>query len=304
MNLPLDILELISSFIVPKNYELRYPEIEAKLVKDFLNINPCQKIVDDIVKNPKNLYRMHFYVLSKNTSDTAVDFLLKNYFYIEWKYFSLNSNSKAVEFLLKNPVQIVWSKFSENINDLAVQYLINNPAKIYWEGFSRNPNSLAVRYMLTSTHIINYRCFSENTNQTAVDLLLMNKNKICWELFTKNSNDSAVDMILQYIDSHPIYVGLRDLLPVKYHNLSINTNPRVVQFLIKNPKYINWSKFVKNTSPKAVEFMVRPENTFKINWNLFSSNPSIFREIEDAEYRQRIKKMACSLSNKKIEFNL
>jgi hypothetical protein len=294
-NIPLDILQLIAKFIVPKKYELCYPEIEPKLVKDFLNINPCQKIVDDIVKNPKNLYRMHFYVLSKNTSDTAVDFLLKNPLYIEWKYFSSNSSTKAVQLLLKNQVQIIWSKFSENTNDLAVQYLIENPTKIYWEAFSRNTNSLAVRYMLTSTHIINYKSFSGNTNQMAVDLLLSNTSNIYWEFFMKNSNDSAVDMILHYMTTRN--TNTRNTHPNELwsSNLSLNNNTRVVDFLIQNPIHIYWPNFVKNTSPKAVEFMVRPENVFKINWNLLSANPSIFREIDDHEYRRRIKDTAYSL---------
>jgi hypothetical protein len=283
--LPLDILKIIASFIIPKLFELNPLIDETKLTSYFLSINPCQKIIETIIsKKRSEISRVNFYLLSKNPLDIAVDFLFNNQYWIDFPNLSINSNDRAVEFMLNNKNKIDWECFSENTNTRAVQYLIDHPSEINWKSFSKNTNEKAVDYMLSTEKTrkcINYKFLSENNNQKAVEHLIeshiKNHTEIYTKLLVKNKNNTAVDFIFKTIE--PLNDRDKKIFFEQHHYIFVNTNDKIIDYLIKNPQYIKWEYFVRNTSHKAIEYMVLPKNNSKINWNMFSTNPSIFIEI-------------------------
>ena len=65
---------------------------------------------------------------SSNTSDLAIDYLLKNEIY--WNYFLENTNSRAIEYTIQNWDDVTNEYrylFSSNHSKKAVDWLINNP---------------------------------------------------------------------------------------------------------------------------------------------------------------------------------
>jgi len=285
--IPLDILRIIASFIVPKRFELDPRVDESKLNPQFLSINPCQKMIETVVtKKNAELSRLNFFLLSKNPLDMVVEFLLQNQYWVDFDHFSTNSNDTAVNFLLNNEQKIDWYGFSQNTNETAVKYLINNPSKIDWSSFSRNNNEKAVDYMLSTEEtrkFINYKSLCENTNQKALEHLIKshneNQTEICTKTLVINKNDTAVAYIFK------IFENLNDrektLFFEEHYYIFFNSNDKIVDYFIKNPQYIKWVYFLRNTSHKAIEFMTLSKNETFINWNILSTNPSIFIEKQD-----------------------
>jgi len=283
--LPLDILQIIASYVVPKQYELN-PKIDPNnLSPYFLNGNPCEKNVETVIsKSIDDISKLDFFLLSKNPLDSVVEFLLqkeKNGYYISWLNFSTNSNDKAVEFMLSRTELVEWYGFSENTSQKAVDYLLENKEKIRWAKFSTNNNQKAVDYLLTHQEHINYVAFCQNTNQDAVNHLIENEDKISMQTFVKNTNDTAVDYILKKISG--LTETEKEIFFTENFNIFLNSNDRIVNCLIENPKYILWCYFIINISFKAIDYILLPENKYNVNWNIFSTNPSIFRKVYDHE---------------------
>jgi hypothetical protein len=240
-----------------------------------------------------------FFFLSSNPLDISVEFLLQpeNQKNITLYNFSSNHNPKAVEYMLSKPEYIddnyiEWYAFSENNNQKAVEFLITNPDNIRWAKFSSNNNQTAVNYLLVHPEHINYNAFNANNNQDAVNHLMKNQDKIVMSMLVKNTNDKAVDYILTKING--LTETERNLFFVNNFNIFLNSNDRIVECLIENSKHILWCYFIRNTSYKAIDYIVLPENREKINWNIFSTNPSIFKEVLNQE---AILELALSLSN-------
>jgi hypothetical protein len=302
--LPLDILKMIASYIVPKEFQLN-PNINPDDISVyFLNKNPCKKIVETVISKPRMnhddvlagkkvdekliLTATDFFFLSLNTLDMAVDFLLQkeNQKNITLYNFSSNSNPKAVEYMLSKPEYIddnyiEWYAFSENNNQKAVEFLIANPDKIRWAKFSSNNNQTAVNYLLAHQESINYNAFNANNNQDAVNHLMENQDKIVMSILVKNTNDTAVDYILARINE--LNETEKQTFFRNNFNIFLNSNDRIVDCLLENSKNILWGYFIRNTSSKAINYIVLPENRENINWNIFSTNPSIFREMLNQE---------------------
>jgi hypothetical protein len=62
-----------------------------------------------------------------------------------------------------------------------------------------------------------------------------------------------------------------DFLLNNFDYLSLNTNDKVVDFLIQNPDKISWSRFSANSNDKAVEFLIK-HHFDRICWSQFSEN--------------------------------
>ena len=66
---------------------------------------------------------VHWFHLSLNTSDGAMDLLEKNLDKLDWCcYLSQNTNLKAIELLKANPDKINWNWFSENHSIFELDY--------------------------------------------------------------------------------------------------------------------------------------------------------------------------------------
>jgi hypothetical protein len=97
-------------------------------------------------------------------------------------------------------------------------------------------------------------------------------------LFSINNN-SIADYLLEndvgynkYIVINPnnkiVDLGFNiDLCPIGY---SLNTNDKIVEYLISNPDKIVWETFSINPNDKAVDYCL--ENKDKVFWDLFSLN--------------------------------
>jgi hypothetical protein len=97
-------------------------------------------------------------------------------------------------------------------------------------------------------------------------------------LFSIN-NDAIADYLLKNDVSYSKYIVINpnnkivdlgfnvDLCPIGY---SLNTNDKIVEYLISNPDKIVWETFSINSNDKAVNYCL--ENKDKVFWHLFSLN--------------------------------
>ena len=74
--------------------------------------------------------------------------------------------------------------------------------------------------------------------------------------------------------------------PEAYPNLSRNPHPAAVEYLIRNPKKINWDCFSSNENQQAVEYMIHhPTN---INWSNFQFNRNKQAEMYRFQHRETL----------------
>lgn len=191
--------------------------------------------------------KIKYYWLSENPHDGALNLLLKTKNKIDWGYFSANSNDRALDLLLEpeNKKKICWNMLNTNKNDRAIDLLKKNKDKFAIDYLLRNPNDRIVKQILKNEPHKYIRVLSSNPNDMIVTELLKKENRklIYWPLFTRNSNDKAVDLIMTKSTSFNFHSST---LPVAYINLSANSNERVINYLINNPKIIDWNLIWKN----------------------------------------------------------
>jgi hypothetical protein len=84
--------------------------------------------------------RVHWPILSGNTSDFAVDILLSHLEHVEWVSANENANPRIIAFLIEHPDYIIPISFSKNPSPLALEYLLLNPTLIDWYSISNHPH--------------------------------------------------------------------------------------------------------------------------------------------------------------------
>ena len=107
MNIPLDVIRLIASYLV----------------------KPKMELLDWVL-----LDNLDWEILSQNTN--AIHLLEKNMDKIDW--YELSSNPNAIHLLEQNMDKINWIVLSRNPN--AIHLLEQNIDEINWDGLSYNPN--------------------------------------------------------------------------------------------------------------------------------------------------------------------
>lgn len=168
--------------------------------------------------------------LSENPE--ALDILEANPDKISFSHLSRNPNPRAFELLKANPSKIDWSAMSLNTSDWAIQLLMDNPEKIVWYNLSQNRNPLALPLLQSAIDKSESRkinSFFISTNPCAVGILINHTTLIYWPAFCASaSTQEQFDFIREHLDK------------VDWYSMSMNINPRALDFLLEFPDRIVW----------------------------------------------------------------
>jgi hypothetical protein len=151
-----------------------------------------------------------------------------------WKSLNSNSSNVAINLLLKYSDKISWDFLSENTNPIAIFMLSQNQEEINWETLCFNFAAIPILKEKTKDFTINLDLINwENlsSNQSAIDILKTNPQFINWCELT--SNPAAMDMILnpQNIEKN-------------WHNLSLNSS--AIDYLKNNQHHIDYERLSWN----------------------------------------------------------
>lgn len=137
------------------------------------------------------------YRLSKNPTNTAVQFLLDNadfYTTRSWVSFCKNSNDIAVDHIIsiisenRNDARLVWSSICENTNPRVFDILRDNKDKIVWSNFLRNPICFSYDY-----EMMRKRCLP--IKKEIEDIFLLPENVMLSIERSRNGDEDDFDVI-------------------------------------------------------------------------------------------------------------
>ncbi len=222
-----------------------------------------EKMLDNKEKN-----KIDFFNLSRNTSDKAIEILIKNKDKINWDMLSQNSNNNAIKLLEENEDKIVINNLVLNTNPKAIELV----KKIYYKNpeifkehilinLIKNPSATKLILELFSLDDLLY-FFSQIKNKKSMEILeeKLEKININNQDFWNNlaSNEYAIKLLNKYEDKI-----------IDTSALAFNTNPKVID-LIKKKYYQNPENFDKHNTwyilsknPIAIDFL--KEHQEKIN---------------------------------------
>lgn len=132
--------------------------------------NSCATAVDFMLR-PGNIHRIDWSAISGNTSDLAVGMLIDNFpLKVNFDLLSRNSSDRAVDFLTINKDRINWDVLCTNVNPRAIDFLRRHPEKIQFYNLSGNPqgSDLLVKEY---SHRIHWNALSGNSSDQAFRLL-------------------------------------------------------------------------------------------------------------------------------------
>lgn len=227
---PIDVLYLISSFVIPTHYTLRtdIPRLNELLDKK------------TILLNPRSFYQLHVEKKKKENKENKEE--KDDTKYIDWANACMNENDKMVDQLLYqfelmpwNTGDVEWWKkwhrLALNKNDRVVAYFIDNVPHLihlFLPLFCKNSNERMVRYLWEHFRDnIDWVFFSKNTSDFAMDILFDHIERIDWE----SANENPHPRMVEYVLSHPECIR---------SSLNKNTHPRVFTYLLSRPDIIDW----------------------------------------------------------------
>jgi hypothetical protein len=176
MDVPLDVLKIIASYITKHKMKLLDWIPYLKLDLEYLSANP----------NAMHILKEYSEFIDKtaltihNTNPEAISWIEANPDKFEWEWLSENPN--AIHILEANQNKIKWSELSGNPN--AIHILEANKNKIDWYELSRNTN--AIHLLEANQDKIYWEYLSSNPN--AIHLLEDNLDKIDWDNLLENQN--------------------------------------------------------------------------------------------------------------------
>jgi len=288
-------------------YKLKDWIDENKLPNYYLSLNP--KAIDYLKNNPSKI-NWNSLCMNSNASNILLD--IRNRNKLDWCCLSSNNNDDIVSFLLKpeNINKINWSCFSMNNNDKAVEFLIKpeNNNKINLYNFNENNNPKVVEFLIkpeNQKYIIIDRFLAK---KDAAPFILENihtyiNNKINMELICFNSNPILIDffkanidkLYWRYISRNPLLMDIvSDMNEEEYINkidwfyLSLNTEKRAIDLLLRHPSKIDLEIIINNNSPYIIPYLLSNKN--KIRWNILSTNPAIF-ELDYKKMKENFQNM-------------
>ncbi len=193
-----------------------------------------------------------------------------------------------------------WEKISENSAEWAADLIIANPSQIkdwYWVARNQNPRVFAFfnAKNFTEREIIDGEMHLMLTSNPLAVNLLIEKPQLIERAFLgwnpranevvkrvhvfdivyqpqdllQNKADWAVDILLANIEH----------LVTEYNInlLSANENPRIVDWLSKHPKFIDWKLFSQN--PSAIDYLrANPQN---VRRSIYANSAAIKALIPD-----------------------
>jgi len=233
----------------------KYPKLKE------LFESQCKKVPIIFKQYKKHMfeYRVIAPYLNPHINITKTYFL--GYKYSDYLYYvSMNSSNKAVNLLMKNIDNINLDGFVQNTNPNIGPLLEHSFTKfnrLHWlwmNKYSSNPAVMA--FLETHPDKIQWNQLSQNTCSDAIKILEKNQDKINWLVLS--SNPSAMQLINNNLDK------------VYWTSLCLNTNPEVISILEQNLDKIDFSYLSSN--PNAIHIL--EQNLDKINVYKLSENPN------------------------------
>ena len=133
------------------------------------------------------------------TNPYAVHILEKNMDKIDWLQLSRNSSSWAIALLEQHPEEIRWKQLCSNKNELTRRLLETYPENICWKPLSMNESSWAIGFLELHPDQIDWAYLSGNSHPRALALLEKYPHKIDWGRLCMNTHPRAVALL----EKHP-----------------------------------------------------------------------------------------------------
>lgn len=127
-------------------------------------------------------------------------------------------------------------------------------------------NEHIINLLINNPKYIEYYRFNRLNNDTAVKYLLEHPLNIIDSIFASNPNDLAVKYIIDK------YQNIRFSTNSDISRINANPNNLAVEFLLKNPSYINLDYLCKNTNPLAIDLYIQTSPNYYSS--IFCKNPS------------------------------
>jgi hypothetical protein len=228
------------------------------------------------------------YKFSKYAKGYELDTLLDNPEYINLIGLCENTEDKAVDYVIllrktdyDHDIQFRTVNFPSNPNPKAVEYTLRHRTKFNLDRYFLNTNDDVVNELISrifdnyknQDHYKNFMDdypYCMNTNPIMVNWIIENKYILHNKLFLSNSSDIAVQYILN--NTSFIIDHLKITFSYFIACLCKNENDMAIEYVLKYPQHIEWQALSNNKCPKAVEYILRPENIDKNNLSSLSNN--------------------------------
>lgn len=222
-------------------------------------------------KNPEVLKLLGLKLLElKNLS---FDFFNNSMFVKVRSHISSNRDPEAVKILETIPDLIDWDELSSN--PLAIHILEKNIKNINWINLSNNKN--AIHLLDANPHKINF--FELHLNENSSQIILkhfVNKN-IDWELLLRKCSDINF-LVKNYINKE------KDVDKISRH---ISANIYAIDFLEKNPQYINWKSLSWNENAgELIREGLDEKKYSKLDWFGVMQNKGLVWLIEKCDLKK------------------
>jgi hypothetical protein len=232
-----------------------------------------------------------------SANPNAITMLEQNIELIDWR--ALSGNPNATHILKQNQDKIHWATLSGNTDSRAILLLEQNPDKINWYILSGNESYKAVELLKKNPERCNIYMLSKNP--TAREMLESSNKSDPTSKFSKLWY--RLETRVEEFEDFEKLEKLEDLDLDSLNWMKLSINPKAIGLLRKYPERIDMFWFASN--PLCVDMLsvllcdkykykyieikewyllslnvkaepLLRENVEKIEWSLFSSNPSIF----------------------------
>lgn len=253
-----------------------------------LATNPSVKWVLDEQFSDIVVQEMHWFLLSENPGEWALDLLERHPSHINMRSLCGNTNPRAE--LLLPLVHIDWFKLSTNSADWAIKILKRNINKIRWAGLCANSNDWAgeqliehyqqqIKKNITSKcDSLNWESIAINPAPWAADLLRCFINEtvsvplILWVDMLTSRAENTIALCLEL--GVKAYKNVDK--PFPWHILATNPTNAAMNYFETHPEDIEWISLCMNKSDAAFNILSNPINSKNIINSSISSNEHIF----------------------------
>ena len=210
-------------------------------------------------KNINYKYGICFKCLSKNPSNSAINYLRNFQYEIDWEFLSMNPSDLAIDLLESNVDLIDWFEICFNSNPRILNLFNRFPEKINWDVICLNKHDFMCTFVSQNVEKITtkgWNNLSSNNCDIAISILENNRESINHDYLSLNKNPKIGSLI-------------------KFEKLekpNFSRNPHCMETIKSNYKFVNLNELSCN--PGAVPFLFYHQND--IYWDSLSSNRGIF----------------------------
>ena len=191
----------------------------------------------------KNLDKVDWILLSKNSSEYAIRILERNLDKIKWK--QISSNPSAIHILRDNLDKVNWKELGIKRN--AIDIIKQNMDKIHWKELCKNPNAIDI--IEQNIDMVNWNALCLNPN--AIHILKEHPDKINPPVFSYNTN--ALTILNSQDEFRPDLIDFEQLF----------CNPNAIDYIERHlDKLTNGIDvtnsiecLIKNRNPKCIQLI-------------------------------------------------